>query len=231
MNDHQSKTYQWVLFDADETLFHFDVFAGLRLLFFRFGIGFTKIDYIAYRAHTKALWSKYQNGEITANQLKIMCFSRWTKQLALDDLALYNAFLNVMSEICTPIAGARALLNALHGKIKLGLITNGLTELQAIRLKKMGFAHHFEFISIAEEVGAAKPHPAIFNHAFAQMSSPPREQVLMVGDNLHTDILGGINAGIDTCWLNREHLPLPKDIKPHYHITALPELQRILLGS
>ena len=60
------KTYEWILFDADETLFHFDAFAGLQLMFSRFDVQFTAQDYAAYQAVNKALWVDYQKGDVTA---------------------------------------------------------------------------------------------------------------------------------------------------------------------
>ena len=224
------KAYEWILFDADDTLFHFDAFRGLQLMFFQFGVKFTEQDYHEYQTLNKSLWVDYQNGSIIAQQLQHQRFHAWANKLQISPQVLNNAFLIAMAEICTPMAGAVSLLNALKGKIKLGIITNGFTDLQQIRLERTGLTGHFDLLVISEQVGIAKPHLGIFEHAFSLMGNPAREQVLMVGDNPDSDILGGINAGLDTCWLNVDNKPAPEGIKPLYQISSLTELENMLLG-
>ena len=224
------KNYQWILFDADETLFNFDAFSGLQLMFANFDIQFTDQHYHDYQLLNKSLWVEYQKGNITAQQLQQQRFTVWGDKLQKSPQDLNSAFLDAMAEICTPIAGAESLLHALKGKAKLGIITNGFTDLQQVRLERTGLKDHFDFIVISEQIGVAKPHPDIFDHALDLMGNPDRKNVLMVGDNLETDILGGLNAGLDTCWLNRENKLVLEHITPHYHVDSLAALER-LLGS
>ena len=84
---------------------------------------------------------------------------------------------------------------------------------------------------ISEEVGVAKPHRDIFEHALTIMGRPQRDNVLMVGDNPDSDILGGINAGLDTCWFNRENKPIPDGIIPKYQVSSLWGLEQLLFKS
>jgi 5'-nucleotidase len=136
-----------------------------------------------------------------------------------------------MAEICIPLDGAMSLLNALKGKTKLGIITNGFTELQQARLDRNGFNDYFDLLVISEQVGFAKPHPRIFEHALTNMGNPAPENVLMVGDNPASDILGGINAGFDTCWLNSHNRLLLEGIFPKYQVSSLAELEELLFGN
>lgn len=225
------KNYKWILFDADDTLFHFDAFSGLKLMFSHYGVTFTQQDYAEYEVINKGLWVDYQNGTINAEQLQTQRFKTWANKLGCPPKDLNNAFLAAMAEICTPLEGAISLLNTLQGKTKLGIITNGFTKLQQTRLERTGLNEHFEMIVISEQVGFAKPHQAIFDHTLAIMGHPTREHVLMVGDNPASDILGGINAGLHTCWLNRHDKPLPEGIRPHYQVSSLAELEHLLLGE
>ena len=117
---------------------------------------------------------------------------------------------------------------ALQGKAKLGIITNGFTELQAIRLERTGMTDYFEHVIISEEVGIAKPDVGIFSHALEKMGNPCKSKVLMVGDNPHSDILGGINFGIETCWLNTTQEDEVEGIEPNYTVESLLELKSIL---
>lgn len=220
--------YDWVLFDADDTLFHFDAFAGLRLLFSQFDIQFSEENYSEYQALNKALWLEYQNGKINAKQLQVQRFSQWANRLKLSAQDLNSAFLAVMAEICKPLDGAEDLLNSLKGRAKLGIVTNGFTELQEARLARSGLRAHFELLVISEQIGIAKPDRAIFDHTLGLMGDPERERVLMVGDNPETDILGGINSGLHTCWLNAQNKAAPEHIKPQYQVGSLFELQELL---
>lgn len=223
------RPYEWILFDADETLFHFDAFTGLKKVFADFDITFTTQDYYQYQAVNQGLWTQYQQGKISAAELQCQRFSAWGERLNTPALDLDLAFQRAMIDICTPIAGARELLSSLSGKVKLGIITNGFTAMQAARLEATGLAEHFHALVISEEVGVAKPHPDIFDHAIELMGRPAASKVLMVGDNLHTDIIGGLNAGMHTCWFNRSCATKPRDITPHYEVESHKALQDLLV--
>ena len=225
------KPYEWILFDADETLFEFDALRGLKLMFSRFGIDFSDADFSEYQLVNKPLWVQYQNGEISATQLQHQRFQSWAQRLDETPKALNSAFLSAMADICAPLHGAANLLNTLRGRVKLGIITNGFTELQQVRLERTGFRDHFDVLIISEQVGAAKPHPYIFEHALSAMGHPSRDKVLMVGDNPDSDILGGLNAGLHTCWVNADNKAEPTDIKPHYQVSSLTELESLLMLS
>ncbi|NOH62552.1 pyrimidine 5'-nucleotidase [Vibrio sp. RE88] len=220
--------YDWILFDADETLFHFDAFKGMQLMFSRKGIEFTQEDYSHYQTVNKPLWVDYQNGTITAHELKHTRFKGWAEKLETTTSELNSAFLDAMADICTLLPGAKELMEALQGKAKLGIITNGFTELQAIRLERTGMTDYFEHVIISEEVGIAKPDAGIFSHALEKMGNPCKSKVLMVGDNPHSDILGGINFGIETCWLNTTQEDEVEGIEPNYTVESLLELKSIL---
>ncbi|OON40041.1 noncanonical pyrimidine nucleotidase, YjjG family [Izhakiella australiensis] len=221
--------WDWILFDADDTLFHFDAYAGLQRMFRRYDVDFTHDDYSAYQAVNKPLWVEYQNGAISALQLQHRRFVGWAEKLRVEPQELNSGFLGAMADICVPLVGAVNLLNALKEKVSMGIITNGFSALQQARLERTGFLDHFKFVVISEQVGVAKPHLAIFDHALTLMGNPPRERVMMVGDNPDSDILGGINAGFATCWLNADGREAPETIKPDWEVSSLAELQARLL--
>lgn len=222
--------YDWILFDADETLFSFDAFAGLKAMFKELDVDFTEQDFAEYQAVNKPLWVKYQNGEITAKQLQEDRFLVWANRLDIAPAELNRRFLNAMADVCQPLEGVREILPLLAQKAKLGIITNGFVQLQQIRLEKTGLREYFEWVVISEEVGVAKPDVAIFKHAFQLMGDPDKSRILMVGDNAGSDILGGINAGIDTCWLNVDGKSLPEDIEPTFIATSWAGIRTQLLG-
>ncbi|WP_058912134.1 pyrimidine 5'-nucleotidase [Entomohabitans teleogrylli] len=223
--------WDWILFDADETLFTFDAFGGLQRMFLDYSVTFTADDFQDYQAVNKPLWVDYQNGAISALQLQHRRFQGWADRLNVPAEDLNNAFLNAMAEICAPLPGAVALLNALKGKVRLGIITNGFTALQQIRLMRTGLRDYFDLLVISEQVGVAKPDRRIFDYALQQAGNPDRQRVLMVGDTAESDILGGNNAGLATCWLNAHQRPLPQGVEPDWTVASLSELEQLLLPA
>ena len=221
--------YEWILFDADETLFHWDAFKGMQLMFSRLETEFTRADYAEYQSVNKPLWDDYQDGKITAGELQTTRFAHWAQKLGLSTEHLNSAFLHEMAAISVLLPGAENLLRQLSGKVKLGIITNGFTQLQQVRLERTGLQGVFSLLVISEEVGIAKPHVGIFEHAFTQMNHPAKDKILMVGDNPHSDIQGGINAGIHTCWLNRHQQEKPQGIEPQVEVDSLDALNAWLM--
>ncbi|MDD1791809.1 pyrimidine 5'-nucleotidase [Enterovibrio makurazakiensis] len=222
--------YDWILFDADETLFSFDAFAGLKALFSTLGVDFSQQDFAEYQTVNKPLWVKYQNGEITAKQLQEDRFIVWSERLEMTPAELNRRFLNAMADVCEPLDGVPEIVPLLASKAKLGIITNGFTQLQQVRLEKTKLSEYFDLVVISEEVGVAKPDVAIFEHAFDQMGHPEKSRILMVGDNPDSDVLGGIRAGIDTCWLNRDDHPAPEGVTPTYTAHSWNDIKRFLIG-
>lgn len=216
--------YQWIFFDADETLFHFDNYAGLVQMFAKHGVNFEQADYERYQAINKPLWVEYQNGEISADQLQSRRFKQWSDKLAIDEKTLNKQFLDAMAEICETLSGATQLVKSLYDQgVKLGIITNGFKQLQKVRLQKTGLIDYFDSVITSEEVGVAKPNPAIFQAAMEHLAVTDKSKVLMVGDTLESDILGGNRFGIDTCWLNPQS-KCCNDITPSFQVTSLTEL-------
>ena len=115
-----------------------------------------------------------------------------------------------------------------NGRARLGIITNGFEDLQDIRLEKTGLSGYFDHVVISEQVGVAKPAQEIFNYAYEKMGYPSKSRVLMVGDNLNSDILGGNNFGIDTCWLQHDESEVETHIVPTFTIHCMSELQNII---
>ncbi|MBN6030628.1 pyrimidine 5'-nucleotidase [Pantoea ananatis] len=219
-----------ILFDADDTLFHFDSFAGLQRLFAGYDVQFTAQDFADYQAVNKPLWVEYQNGQLSALELQTRRFVGWGQKLSVAPAILNDGFLSAMAEICLPLEGAVSLMTLLHGRVKMGIITNGFTALQQRRLERTGFLEYFSALVVSEEVGVPKPDARIFDYALERMGHPQRDRVLMVGDTPESDILGGMNAGVKTCWIDHGSRPLPESIKPDWRVNTLSELEALLKG-
>lgn len=223
--------YDWVLFDADETLFSFNSYLGLTSMLKRYGIEFTREDYEAFQAVNKPLWVAYQNNEITAQDIQTRRFAKLSAQTGIDALQLNQELMAEMALVSKPLDGVTAMLEQLYGKVKMGIITNGFTELQQKRLANTHTEKFFEIVVVSEQIGAAKPDRQVFDHAFTLMEQEDKTKVLMVGDTLASDVLGGNNAGIDTCWFNHSKSKNETQIRPTYEISSMDQLIEIVKGT
>lgn len=223
--------YQWILFDADETLFSFHSYLGLKSMLKRYGLEFNEQDYEAFQAVNQPLWVAYQNKEINAEALQRIRFESLAQKTGQDPLVLNRELMDEMALVSQPLAGVREMLASLHGKVKMGIITNGFNALQQKRLENTQTAGFFDLLVVSETVGVAKPDRQIFDYAFSQMGEVERSKVLMVGDTLASDILGGNLAGIDTCWFNPKGLANETAIQPTYEIRSMAELIALASGQ
>jgi YjjG family noncanonical pyrimidine nucleotidase len=224
--------YKWLLFDADGTLFDYDK-AEIRALQhtfesfnFEFRPEFAKI----YRLINAQIWQEFERGEVTQTDLRTKRFEHLAEAIKVefDSLKFSQRYLGYLGEGHYLIAGAQEILEILSGKIGLMLITNGLKDVQRSRLARSTIQQYFSDVIISEEVGAAKPDKQIFEVAFQKMGHPPKKEVLLIGDSLTSDIRGGNQYGIDTCWFNPEGKICDLDVSIQYEITHLNELLPII---
>ena len=224
--------YSHLLFDADGTLFDYDTAESkaLATTFKESRIPFT-IDYAnIYRRINAQIWSDFEQGKISQQALRSERFARLFQTLDIDadPLTFSVAYLTNLGNAADLIDGAIELLQALHDKYHLLLITNGIPEVQRSRLAQSPLLDYFETIIISGEIGIAKPHPGIFDAAFHAMGHPPKQETLIIGDSLTSDIQGGLNYNIDTCWYNPHQRPPNPTIPATYQIHSLSQLQLIV---
>jgi 2-haloacid dehalogenase len=183
-----------------------------------------------YRAFNGQLWREFERGLVSTDAVKVRRFRRLFEAIGIesDPETFSQEYLRCLGGEAELIAGAEAAVRSLYGKVGLVLITNGLRAVQRPRLAKSPIGDCFAGIVVSEEVGATKPDPEIFDVAFEMMNWPPREDVLMVGDSLTSDIRGGHRYGVDTCWYNPEGHPRPGELDIRYEIRHLSELPRIV---
>lgn len=224
--------YKWLLFDLDGTLFDYDKgeTVAFQKTFDDFKINYKEEFLSIYDSINKQLWKKFELGQIEVEKLKVERFELLLDQIDHDvnPAEFSNNYLVNLSNCTFLLDGVEELLRELDGKFKMMLITNGLKSVQRPRLKNSTIKNYFEDIVISEEVGSAKPDNKIFDIAFSKMNKPPKDEVLMIGDSLSSDIQGGINYNLDTCWLNVKSLN-SNGLAPTYEIKNISELKNILL--
>jgi len=224
--------YQWLLLDADNTLFDYDAAEAqaLAATFAAFDLAFAPPHAAAYREINDAIWQAFERGEIAQEVLRVERFRRLFAALGVEtDPAAFSArYLEHLGQAANLVPGAETVLRALHGRVELALITNGIAAVQRSRLACSGLDRYLDAVLISEEIGASKPDRAIFDAAFAAMGHPSQEAVLIVGDSLTSDMAGGAAYGIDTCWFNPHDKPRNPDVAIRYEIRRLDALLGIL---
>jgi len=222
--------YTALLLDLDHTLLDSDASETLAFERALAGAGIAEPGrYLpAYAQINRALWMRVERGEITADQVRTVRFEQLVVTTGIDASpeALADAFASGLGAYGELYPGAREVLDALAAEptVSLALVTNGLSEVQRARIDRLGLGRYFEVIAISSELGMAKPAPAIFEFALAGLGAPAKRSALMVGDSLSSDIQGGRNAGIATCWYNPHRRPGGGDGLADHEIATLDTL-------
>ena len=221
-----------IFLDLDDTLldFHRGEREAIGETLSHFGVGVSDELVNRYRSFNRACWEALERGEMERDEVLTrrfeLFFSSLGKEVSAADVQAYYEVR--LSEGAYYLEGARELLEELFGKYKLYITSNGTAFVQDRRIAKSGIGRYFDGIFISERMGAHKPSEAFFDACFARMGDAKREETLIVGDSLTSDILGGIRAGIHTC-----HYTMGKnfeyaEIKPEYSVKSLCEIPKIL---
>lgn len=220
--------YKWLLFDADGTLLDYEQSEkhSLEQAFKQAGIEMQTLHLESYQKINAFLWSELEKGNITSKRLRVKRFELLLDELSLNaDAEMFSKnYLDALGQTGFLIAGALEILNKLQGIFKLAIITNGIKETQQGRFKKADLNKYFEQIIISEEAGIAKPDKGFFDYTMDKIGFHNKKELLIIGDSLNSDILGGNLSGIDTCWFNPKGKINKTDIKPDYEIKDLMEL-------
>lgn len=148
-------------------------------------------------------------------------------KLEIDADTFSSVYLRYLGKEVHLVSGAEELCGNLVG-CRLAIITNGFKGVQTSRIGSSPLCNTFERIIISEETGFQKPEKGIFDYAFSKLQITDKVKVLIVGDSLASDIQGGINYGIDTCWFNPHLKENNLGIKPTYEIRELLDLIKIV---
>lgn len=220
-----------MLFDLDHTLLDSNTSEALAFDATMRSIGLDDpAPHLAtYQSLNIALWKQVERGELSPNDVKTLRFEKLLSQLEIDaDPALLGEhYLDGLGAHGELFPHALEMLDAVATFAELVLITNGIGSVQRARLQRLELVDRFSAIAISGELGMAKPHTSIFDHIFGLIGSTDRSTSIIVGDSLSSDIAGGHNAGIDTCWYNP--YGTPSGVKPPtMEVRALREIPVVL---
>ena len=222
-----------VLWDIDGTLLNFlkAEEAGVRKCFEIFDLGPCTDEMIRdYSSINDRYWKRLERGEMTRPQILVGRFTEFMKKYNIDT-SVAEAFnqeyqIRLGDTICFQ-EHAIETLTALKGKVVQCAVTNGTRTAQERKLRRSGMDRIFDYIFISEDIGIEKPDIGFFETVFAKIGPFQRDEILIVGDSLTSDMQGGINAGIRTCWFNPEGKANTKDFEIDYTIRDLAQVKEI----
>jgi 2-haloacid dehalogenase len=222
---------KFILLDLDDTIFDFGKAEHLALSKTLTEMGITPTDDIIsrYSEINRAHWEMLERGELTREQVLIYRFDALYRELGVSKSSeqtqkIYEYRLSLEHPF---IDGAPELLEELSRKYELYVVSNGTAVVQDRRVSESGIEKYFKKIFISQRVGADKPSKEFFDYCFSHIEGFSKEQAIIVGDSLTSDILGGKNAGILTCHFNPKGKQNGK-ITADYEIKELSELPRLL---
>lgn len=221
-----------VLLDLDDTILDFKKAEKIAVSKTFRGIGIEPTDAVVerYSEINVGQWEKLELGIITREEVLSSRFDMLFEELGVDYSGYeaqltYEKLLEIGHYF---MSGAEEMLKALYRKYDLYIVSNGTASVQYSRLASAGISHMFKGIFISEHMGTQKPSKEFFEKCFAAIPGFDREKAIVVGDSLTSDIRGGINAGIMTCWYNPQNKAPRADIVPDYTITELSELSGLI---
>lgn len=224
--------YEFLFLDADDTLLDFrkSERAAITESFSRFGIEPADALIRRYSAINQSCWERMERGEITRDRVLIERFERLFTEIGadIDPWTFENTYQALLGRWAFVVDGVFEILEYLKPKYRLYIASNGVAATQDSRLRAAGLSPWFDGIFISERVGRNKPEKEYFDRCFAQIPGFRHDRALIIGDSLSSDIRGGKNAGIDTCWFNYRRKPAREDIVPDYTVYSLVELRTIL---
>lgn len=221
---------QTILWDVDGTLLDFGAAqrAALSTLFSEFKLGAcTDAMAARYDAINHSFWERLERGEITKPEVLIGRFEQFFSEFGIDPsvaVPFNDRYQLCLGDTIVCRDDCLRLLDFLCGKVRQYVVSNGTVVAQTKKLDRSGIGKRMDGVFLSEELGAEKPSPAFFDKVFDAIGPVDRSEVMIVGDSLTSDMQGGMNAGIVTCWYDPDGEPVPKGCRIDYVIANLWEL-------
>ena len=222
-----------VLWDVDGTLLDFDAAerAAIRAMFSEFGLGeCTDVMLARYSEINIGLWQRLERGELSKIQVLTGRFEQFFGEYGIrpDIVPEFNAkYQLALGDTIVYCDDSLNVVKALKGKVKQYVVSNGTVAAQTKKLERSKLGELMDGVFLSERLGIEKPNIRFFERVFSEIRPDDLSKVMIIGDSLTSDIRGGMNAGIKTCWYNPGRKPVPEDYRPDYVISDLHELETL----
>ncbi|MDL2302242.1 YjjG family noncanonical pyrimidine nucleotidase, partial [Lachnospiraceae bacterium OttesenSCG-928-D06] len=227
-----------ILWDVDGTLldFKYSQEYALGKCLNTIGISITPELLTRYAEINDLYWKRMEQLEITREELLVGRFLQLFKEYNIknvDTEAFLKEYQEALGSIYSYLDDSFLLCKGLQDNYTQYIVTNGVASTQHKKLKLSGFDQLMNDIFISEEIGADKPSPLFFDYCFERIRDKKgeevkRDEILIVGDSLTSDIAGGCQGGILTCWYNKENIENHTEIKADYEIQHLSQIHEII---
>lgn len=223
-----------ILWDVDGTLLDFLAAerAAVKTCFRTFGLGECSDDMVArYSRLNVSYWERLETGELTKPQVLRGRFEEFfaSEGIAFDRIDAFNAAYQLcLGDTICYMDDSYALIAGLRGRVRQYAVTNGTAAAQEKKLARSGLGTLFDGVFISERVGFEKPSAAYFDRVLAAIGPVDKRETMIVGDSLTSDIRGGNNAGIVTCWYNPGGKPNDRGVRVDHEIRDLHEVEALL---
>ncbi len=224
--------YTTLLLDLDDTILDFKKAerVALEKTLSSFSLMPSEEVCARYSQINQLHWEMLERKELTREQVKLQRFEKLFSEhgIEVDSALCAKRYMENLACGHYFLPDAPQALEKLSKQYSLYLVSNGTYDVQMSRLKSADIIQYFQKIFISETVGADKPDPLFFSRVFEQIPNFDKEKTIIVGDSLTSDILGGMQAGITTCWVNASQKPPRSDIPADYTICSIGKLEALL---
>ena len=223
-----------ILWDVDGTLLDFKAaeYAAIKSLFSVFGLGECTDRMVArYSVINDGFWKRLERNEISKKQVLVGRFVQFFGEYGIDTglaPAFNEQYQQSLGNTIVYRDDSLQIVKDLQPRVKQYVVSNGTIAAQTKKLQRSGFDALMDGVFLSEEIGVEKPNIGFFQEVFRKIRPRDLSSVLIVGDSLTSDMQGGINAGIRTCWYNPDGLPLPRDKKFDFVISDLHQVRDCL---
>ena len=223
-----------ILWDVDGTLLDFLAAerAAIRTLFSVFDLGECTDEMLArYSAINVVFWQRLERNEITRAEVLRGRFEQFFSEYGLDTSIaeqFNERYQLTLGDTIVYRDDSLDILRALKGKVKQYVVSNGTIVAQTKKLKNSKIGEIMDGVFLSEKLGVEKPDKGFFDKVFDEIGVDDLNEVMIIGDSLTSDIQGGMNAGIQTCWYNPDHLDLPDQYRVDHIVFDLHEVFDLL---
>ncbi len=238
------KKYETLIFDLDDTLIdnNQSIKYAFTVMINQLGIPYNDDLYSKWKKFDTLYWHTWESGTMSIpssiktledkiTYLRANRFIIFFENLNIDfntAVTLNELYCSMLGVNIVEIEDAAKLLQELNLSYEILIATNGPKEAAINKLDKARLKSYISSIICSEEVGFSKPMPEFFDFLYEKAEKKDKSKMLLIGDSLTTDILGGMNNGIDTCWFNPNNIPLPKEYSPTMTVNKLLQLKEKL---